>query len=106
MEKALKLGIAWFIPSIVRVNKSRKLRLKAQVARMEECRSSFKILTGTPTGKINLGRFRHRWEDNIRMDLKGICINTRNWVDSIQDKDYWRALVHAALNPGFHKPWS
>ena len=31
------------------------------------------------------------------MDLKKIGINTRNWVDSIQDRDYWRALVNAAL---------
>ena len=39
-----------------------------------------------------------RWEDNTRMDLEEICINTRNWVDSAQDRDYWRALVNAALN--------
>ena len=31
------------------------------------------------------------------MDLKEIFINTRNWVDSAQDRDYWRALVNAAL---------
>ena len=59
---------------------------------MEEDRSAFKILTGTPTGKRTLGRPRLRWEDNIRMDLKEIGINTRNWVDSAQDRDYWRAL--------------
>ena len=43
------------------------------------------------------GRPRRRWEDNIRMDLKEIGIDTRNWVDSPQDKDYWGALVNAAL---------
>jgi hypothetical protein len=32
------------------------------------------------------------------MDLKEIGINTRNWVDSAHDRDYWRALVNAALN--------
>ena len=37
---------------------------------MEEGRSDFKILTGTPTGKRPLGRIRHRLESNIRMDLK------------------------------------
>jgi hypothetical protein len=49
--------------------------------------------------------FPRRWEDNIRMDLKEIGINTRNWFDSVQDRDYWRALVNAALNPRALKPW-
>ena len=65
---------------------------------MEEGRSTFKILTGTPAGKRPLGRPRRRWKDNIRMDLNEIGINTRNWVDSAQDSDYWRTLVNAALN--------
>ena len=65
---------------------------------MEEGRSVFKILTGKPTGKRTLGRPRHRWGDNIRMDLEEIGINAGNWVDSAQDKNYWRALVNAALN--------
>ena len=45
--------------------KSRRLRWADHVARMEEGRSAFKILTGKPTGKRNFGRFRRRWEDNI-----------------------------------------
>ena len=45
---------------------------------MEESRSAFKILTGKPTVKRPLGRPRHRWEDNIRMDLNEIGINMRN----------------------------
>ena len=65
---------------------------------MEEVRSAFNILTGTPAGKRPLGRPRHRWEDNIRMDLEEIGINAGNWVDSAQDRGYWRALVIAALN--------
>ena len=59
---------------------------------MEEDRSAFKILTGKATGKRPLGRPRRRLEDNIRMDLKEIGFNTRNWVESAQDRDYWRAL--------------
>ena len=66
-------------------------------ARMEEGRSAFKILTGNPTENRSSGRPRRRWEENIRMDLK-IGINTGNWVDSAQDRDYWRALVNASLN--------
>ena len=65
---------------------------------MEEGWSVLKILTGTPAGKRHLGIPRHRWEDNIRMDLKEIGISTKNWVDSIQGSDYWRALVNAELN--------
>ena len=39
-----------------------------------------------------------RWEDNIRMDLKEISINTRNLNDAVQDRGYWRTLVNATLN--------
>ena len=63
----------------------------SHVARKEEGRSTFKILTG-------LGRPRRRWEDNIRMYIKEMGINTRHWVDLAQDRDYWRALVNAVLN--------
>ena len=73
--------------------KSIRLRWAGHVARMEESRSAFKILTATPRKAYH----RLRWEDNIRMDLKEIDINTRNWVDLAQDRDYWRVLVNAAL---------
>ena len=65
---------------------------------MEKGRSSFKILTGEPSEKRPLGRPRRRWEDNIGMDLEEIFMNAGNWVDSAQDRNYWRALVNAALN--------
>ena len=51
------------------------------VARMEEGRSAFKMLTGKPTGKEPLGRPRRRLEDNIRMDLEEIGISSGNWAD-------------------------
>ena len=41
---------------------------------------------------------RPRWEDNMRMNLNKIGINTREWVDLAQSRDYWRALANAALN--------
>ena len=65
---------------------------------MEEGRSAFKILSCKPTGKRSFGGPRRRWEDNIRMDLKVIGINTWNWFDLSQDRDYWIVLVNAALN--------
>jgi hypothetical protein len=54
---------------------------------MEDDRSVLKILTDKPTEKRPLGKLRRRWEDNIRMDLKEICIN-----------NYWRDLMNSALN--------
>jgi hypothetical protein len=85
-------------PNIVRVIKSIRLRWAGHVARMEEGRSTFKILTVTPAGKKPSGSPRRRWEDNTRMDLDEIGIDTRNWVDSVQDRNYWRALVNEAFN--------
>ena len=62
--------------------------MAGHVARMEEGRSAFKISTGKPIGKTHLERPRPRLEDNIRMYLKEIDINTRNWIDSAQDRDH------------------
>ena len=65
---------------------------------MEGDRSAFKMSTGKLIENISLGRPSRTWENNIRMHLKEICINTRNLVDLAQDRDFWRALVNAALN--------
>ena len=65
---------------------------------VEKGRSAFKILASKPIEKRSLGRPRRRCEDNIRMDLKEIGINIRNWVDLTLDRDYWRAHVNLALN--------
>ena len=61
--------------------------MAGHVARMEEGRSAFKVLTGKSTGKRPLGRPRRIWEDNIRMALIEVGINAGNWVDSAQDRD-------------------
>jgi hypothetical protein len=65
--------------NIVRMIESRRLRWAGHVvARIEEGRRSFKILTSIPTGKRPLGRARHRRKDNVRTIFKEIAINTRN----------------------------
>ena len=58
--------------------KSRRLIRTGHVARLEEGRSTFKILSGKPTGKRPLGRPSRRREGNIRVDLKEIIINMTN----------------------------
>ena len=77
--------------------KSGRLKWADLVARREEV-SAFKILTFATTGKRPLERPRHRWANNIRMYLKEIGINTRNWADSAQDMDYWRVFENEAFN--------
>jgi hypothetical protein len=52
--------------------KSRRMRWAGHVARMGMERNSYRILVGKPEEKSPLGRPRHRWEDNIRMDLREI----------------------------------
>ena len=58
MEKASQYELRSFYrsPNIIRVIKCRRLRWAGHVARMEEGRSAFKILTGKPLGKKPLGR--------------------------------------------------
>jgi hypothetical protein len=65
-------------PNIVRAVKSRRMRWVGHVARMGEGRGVYRVLVGRPEGKRPLGRPRHRWEDNIKMDLREIGINGAN----------------------------
>ena len=55
---------------------------------MEEVRSALKVLTGKPTGKRPLVRLRRIRDYNIRMNLKEMYVNTRNWIDSAHGIDY------------------
>ena len=70
---------------------------------MGEGRSAFKTLTDKHTRKRNLGETSSGLAQSFTMDLKEICMNTMNWVDSAQVRDYWGAVVNAALNLEFHK---
>jgi len=55
-------------------------------------------LVGKPEGKRPLGGPRHRWEDNIKMDLQEIVCGDKGWIALAQDRDRWRALVNAVMN--------
>jgi hypothetical protein len=52
------------------------------------------ILRGDPEGKRLLGRPRHRWVDNIKMDLREIELCGVDWIDLAQERDQWKALVN------------
>jgi hypothetical protein len=65
-------------PNIVRVIKSRMMRWVGHVARVVEGRGVYRVLVGRPSGKRPLGRLTHRWEDNIKMDIREIGITGAN----------------------------
>jgi len=67
-----KLRDLYSLPNIVRMVKSRRMRWAGHVARMWDGRGVHTVLVGKPEGKRLLGRPRHRWEDNIKMDLREV----------------------------------
>jgi len=85
-------------PNIFRVIKSRRMRWAGHVACREERRGAYRVLVGKPEGKRPLGRPRHRWENNIKMDLQEVVCGGMHWIELAQDSDRWRALVNAVMN--------
>jgi hypothetical protein len=57
---------------------------------MEERRGVYRVLVGKPEGKRPLGRFRRRWEDNVKMDLQTVECGGMDWINRAQDRDRWR----------------
>jgi hypothetical protein len=84
--------------SIIRIMKSRRIRLAGHVARMGEKKNKYRLLVGKREGKRALGRARHRWVDNIRMDLLELGWGNVDWIGLAQDRNRWRALVNLVLN--------
>ncbi|KAJ4450726.1 hypothetical protein ANN_02156 [Periplaneta americana] len=82
-------------PDIIRKIKSRRLRWAGHVACMGESRNAYRVLVGRPEGKRPLGRPRCRWEDNIKMDLREVGYDDREWINLAQDRDQWRAYVRS-----------
>ncbi|KAJ4435328.1 hypothetical protein ANN_17938 [Periplaneta americana] len=85
-------------PDIIRNTISRRLRWAGHVARMGESRNAYRALVGRSGGKRPLGRPRRRWEDNIKMYLRAVGYDDRDWINLAQDRDQWRAYVRAAMN--------
>ena len=71
---------------------------------MGEAMGVYRVLVGKPEGKRPLGRPRHRWVENIRMDLQEVGCGYMDWIGLAQDRDGWRALVSAVMN--LRVPWN
>jgi len=71
-----------------------------------ESRGIYRVLVGKPKGKSSfmfphqkpLRRARHRWEDNIKLDLQEVGCGGVDWIELAQDRDRWRALVNVVKN--------
>jgi hypothetical protein len=65
---------------------------------MGEKRNVYRLLVGKPEGKRSLGRQRHTWIDNIKMDLLEIGLGVVDWISLAQDRYRLRALVNSGMN--------
>ena len=65
---------------------------------MGERRGGYRVLVGKSEGKRLLKRPRHKWEDNIKMDLQDVGCGDMDWIDLVQDRDRWRTLVNGVMN--------
>jgi hypothetical protein len=93
-----ELHSLYFSPIIIRVIKSRRMRLAEHVACRGEERGVYRVLVGRPEGKRPLGRPTCRWEDNNKMDLREIGIDGANWIHPAQDRVQWQAFVNTIMN--------
>jgi hypothetical protein len=95
MKNCIHLGCAYMKAEALReistdgriLKKSRRMRLAGHVARMGTRRCVYRVLAGKPEGKRPLGRHRHRWEDNIKIDLQELGCGGMDWTELAQVKD-------------------
>jgi hypothetical protein len=78
--------------------KSRRMRWAGHVALMRGRRGMHIGYWWESQKKNALGRPRRRWVDNIEMDLREIGWDGMDWIDLVQDRDQWRALVNTVMN--------
>ena len=74
------------------------MRWKGYAACMGDRRGAYRVLVRRPEGKRPLGRPRHRWEDNIKMDLQEAVCGDMDWIELAQKRDGWCALVNVVMN--------
>jgi len=65
---------------------------------MVDTRSLYRVLVAKPDGKRPLGKSRHRWEDDMKVDLQELGLGGIDWIDLAQDREKWRTLVNAVTN--------
>jgi hypothetical protein len=72
-------------PNKIRIIKLRRMRWVGHLAQMGERRNAYRLLVGKPEGKRSIRRPRHRWVDNIKMDLVQIGLDELDWIGLAQN---------------------
>jgi hypothetical protein len=85
------VGRPFFKNLFVRMIKSRRMRWAVR-------RGMYRVLVRKPEGKRPLGRPKHLWEDNNKMDLQDVGCECMDWIELTEGRDSWRALVNAVMN--------
>jgi hypothetical protein len=86
------------MPHIIRVIKSRRMRLTGRVTFMGEKRNAYRVLVEKSVGHIPRGSPRQKWEDNIKMDLKEIRWEDVDWICLSPARYQWQAVVNILMN--------
>ena len=79
-------------------DKIKKNEMHGAAVHMGEKKGIDRVLVGKPEGKRPLGRPRHRWEDNIKMELQAVGCRDTDWIELAQDRERWQALVNMIMN--------
>jgi hypothetical protein len=82
-------------------DKIKKNEIGGACSAYAESRSVYRVLVGKFEGKRPLGRPRHIWEDNIKIDLQEVGCWVMDWIKLAQDRDRWQALANAVMNLRF-----
>jgi hypothetical protein len=75
--------------NIVQVIKLRRMRWAGHVARMGERTGIYRVSVGKPERQRSPRRPRHRWEDNINMNLQEVGCGCMDWIKLTQDRERW-----------------
>ena len=61
-------------------------------------RGAYRVLVGRPEGRTPLGRPKHRWEDNIKMDLQEVGWGDTDWIALAEDRESCWVLMNSVIN--------
>ena len=94
----VELHALYSSPNIIRNRELRLLRWAGHLAHREQSINAYRVSVGKPEGKRPLGRQRHTWEDNIKMDLREVGCDPGDWIDLVEDRDQWQVYIRVVMN--------